>query len=234
MAEQKDKRIRIIKNGPYRVTDNIALDEKIITPGPHGYSYETRRCFRITGDFSLCRCGRSRKKPFCDGSHLASGFDGTETASRAAYDDQAVRIAGPGLIMADNLSLCALVRFCHQQDGDAWSLTENSDCDASRSQAIQAACDCASGRLTAIDKSTGQVIEPVFEPSISLLQDPEENCSGPLFVKGGIPVESADGKIYEIRNRMTLCRCGGSRNKPFCDSTHLQNGFQDSEQPAPD
>ncbi|UCF09264.1 MAG: CDGSH iron-sulfur domain-containing protein, partial [Thermoplasmata archaeon] len=44
---------------------------------------------------------------------------------------------------------------------------------------------------------------------------------GPIWVRGRIPIESADGHIYEIRNRVTLCRCGWSSNKPFCDSSHL-------------
>jgi len=39
-------------------------------------------------------------------------------------------------------------------------------------------------------------------------------------VRGKIPIQSADGKIYEKRNRITLCRCGESLNKPFCDSSH--------------
>jgi CDGSH-type Zn-finger protein len=39
-------------------------------------------------------------------------------------------------------------------------------------------------------------------------------------VRGEIPIQSADGKIYRIRNRVTLCRCGKSLNKPFCDSSH--------------
>jgi len=47
---------------------------------------------------------------------------------------------------------------------------------------------------------------------------------------GGIPIESSDGHIYEVRNRLVLCRCGESRNKPFCDATHISVGFSDSGQ----
>jgi len=45
-------------------------------------------------------------------------------------------------------------------------------------------------------------------------------------LRGAIPVRSADGEHYEVRNRQTLCRCGGSSNKPFCDGTHWK-GFKD-------
>jgi CDGSH-type Zn-finger protein len=50
--------------------------------------------------------------------------------------------------------------------------------------------------------------------------DPFLGVNGPIWVRGEIPIQSADGKIYEVRNRVTLCRCGKSLNKPFCDSSH--------------
>jgi CDGSH-type Zn-finger protein len=43
-------------------------------------------------------------------------------------------------------------------------------------------------------------------------------------VRGGITIESADGVPYEVRNRVTLCRCGRSDNKPFCDASHQFRG----------
>jgi CDGSH-type Zn-finger protein len=49
-------------------------------------------------------------------------------------------------------------------------------------------------------------------------------------VKGGVPVESADASVFENRNRVTLCRCGGSKNKPFCDGTHLKDRFNDGDE----
>ena len=53
-----------------------------------------------------------------------------------------------------------------------------------------------------------------------MIEDTEKKVSGPIYVRGGIPVVSADGKTYEIRNRVTLCRCGRSDNKPFCNGSH--------------
>jgi hypothetical protein len=70
------------------------------------------------------------------------------------------------------------------------------------------------------DKDTKKVCEPPFEQSIGVIEDPQKGVSGPVWVRGGIPVEAANGKTYEIRNRVTLCRCGKSSNKPFCDSSH--------------
>jgi CDGSH-type Zn-finger protein len=63
-------------------------------------------------------------------------------------------------------------------------------------------------------------VEPQLEKSIGLIEDPSKGVDGPFWVRGGIPVYSAEWELYEIRNRMTLCRCGKSANKPFCDSSH--------------
>ena len=109
------------------------------------------------------------------------------------------------------------------------NLTEKSDDSKSKEFAIQEACDCPSGRLVAWDKDTKKAIEPKFEPSISLTEAPYRKISGPLWVKGGIPLEGADGTEYEVRNRMTICRCGKSTNKPFCDGTHFPTGFKDGD-----
>ena len=48
----------------------------------------------------------------------------------------------------------------------------------------------------------------------------------PGFEIRGVTV--ADGERYEVRNRVTLCRCGASANKPFCDGAHGDAGFSDS------
>src|SRR5713226_10695678 len=91
---------------------------------------------------------------------------------------------------------------------------------AKRDMVKHEAGHCPGGRLVAWDKSPRQPYEPEFEPSLGLVEDPQLGVSGPIWVRGGIRVESADGTPYEIRNRVALCRCGGSANKPFCDGTH--------------
>jgi CDGSH-type Zn-finger protein len=63
--------------------------------------------------------------------------------------------------------------------------------------------------------------------AIGAIEDPAIGINGPLWIRGRIPVYSADGKPYEIRNRITLCRCGKSTIKPFCDSSHYPEEFQE-------
>jgi CDGSH-type Zn-finger protein len=82
------------------------------------------------------------------------------------------------------------------------------------------------------DAETGEVLEPELEPSISLVEDPAKDCSGPIWVRGNIRITSADGFEYEKRNRVTLCRCGASQNKPFCDGTHADITFKDGLSPS--
>ena len=86
---------------------------------------------------------------------------------------------------------------------------------------------CPSGRLVAWDRETKAPLEPRLERSIGVVEDPAEGVAGPLWVRGGIPVVAADGEPYEVRNRVTLCRCGASKNKPFCDASHASIGFTD-------
>ena len=54
--------------------------------------------------------------------------------------------------------------------------------------------------------------------------------NGPYLVQGPIHLVDADGKPFTVTgDRVALCRCGGSTNKPFCDGTHSKIGFQGAE-----
>jgi CDGSH-type Zn-finger protein len=223
-------KITIKKDGPYIVSGKLPLNKEIIAIGKEGEPekwVKGKEC-PSNDTCALCRCGESKNKPFCDGAHLKVSFNGTETASRESFEKQSEKIVGPDLILKDNQSLCAVARFCHMAGG-TWNLTENSDDPKSKEIAIKEACNCPSGRLVACEKS-GKAIEPKFEMSLSLVEDPQKGVSGPIWVKGGIPIESSDGTAYETRNRVTLCRCGKSRNKPFCDGSHIEEGFNDGDE----
>jgi hypothetical protein len=129
------------------------------------------------------------------------------------------------LILTDAQPLCAFARFCDVA-GQVWNLVEQPGAQAAALTAQEAGL-CPSGRLVAWDKETKTPLEPELEPSIGIVEDPAEGVAGPLWVRGGIPVVAADGERYEVRNRVTLCRCGASKNKPFCDASHASIGFTD-------
>lgn len=223
----ENQKIKITKNGPYLVSGGISLGELIIKPGQDGLEYVEGRVFPEKDVYALCRCGKSSTMPFCDGIHKVINFDGELTASKELFSNQAERYYGEHLILEDAEELCAFARFCHSKRGDVWTLTEEAIDKKDKALAIKMACECPAGRLVMIDKKTYTEIEPTFEPSIMLLQDPLQKCSGPLWVRGGIIIEDDKGYIYETRNRVTLCRCGESNNKPFCDANHINYKFND-------
>jgi CDGSH-type Zn-finger protein len=216
-----DYRIKVIKNGPYLVSGGVPLLEQIVCIDSEGEAHgwmEGKRYPQMES-YALCRCGQSQNKPFCDGTHIEIKFDGTETANHKSYLEQAGVINGPDLKLTDVKEFCARARFCHRAGG-TWKLTKRSDSPEARQIAIVESCECPSGRLVAWDRDD-RPIEPDLEPSIGLVQDPKVDALCPIWIRGGIPIESADGAIYEIRNRVTLCRCGLSSNKPFCDGSHM-------------
>lgn len=222
-TSSREYRIKVMKNGPYVVTGGVRLTRQSILCDSDGNGHAWREDETLPSPhvYSLCRCGQSKNKPFCDGTHVEVDFDGTEAAAREPYLDQAERIHGPCLDLTDAPPLCAEARFC-QPAGGIWDLTRRSDDPEARRIAIREAANCPSGRLVVWDKD-GRLIEPELQPSIVLVEDPQEGASGPIWVRGGIPIESADGTVYEIRNRVTLCRCGKSVRKPFCDGRHLKS-----------
>ena len=216
-----DLKIEVTKNGPYLVSGGLPLSEHHIVTNAEGESLDYREGNKhpAPAQYALCRCGQSGNKPFCDGTHARVHFDGTETASRKPYLEQVETIDGPTVRLTDAESLCAFARFCDPK-GRIWNLVEQTDNPEARKIVEYEAAHCPAGRLVVWDKKTGKPIEPKFKPSLGLIEDTARQVSGPIWVRGGIPVISADGKAYEIRNRVTLCRCGQSNNKPFCDGSH--------------
>lgn len=73
MADEPQVEIKVRDNGPYKVTGPVRLVD------PDGGVFAIPRGEAIV----LCRCGRSRTKPFCDASHKSSGFESCARAARA-------------------------------------------------------------------------------------------------------------------------------------------------------
>lgn len=226
MGDREGPTVRVSKDGPYLVTGSVPVARRTIVTDEKGESvaWSVGDHLPLRSSCALCRCGGSETKPYCDGAHALMGFDGTESASHAPYEEVAVAIEGPRVVLMDQVDLCADARFCAAK-GKAWHRVERDD-DESREIVIEESDLCPSGRYTARDLD-GTVHEPRLTPEIGLVEDPEAGVSGPLWVQGGIPVVAADGSPYQVRNRVTLCRCGKSANKPFCDGTHIETGFDD-------
>jgi CDGSH-type Zn-finger protein len=175
----------------------------------------------VRGVVALCRCGGSASKPFCDGTHSKIGFRGDNTADRGA--DRVERYPGPELTILDNRFLCAHVGHC--TDGlpvvfrygeEPWIDPAGADAQRIR-EAIER---CPSGAL-AYALGGQDVRDAEREPVITVSKD------GPYFVTGGIACETDAWCEGASREHYALCRCGHSKNKPFCDGSHYDAGFTD-------
>lgn len=224
--KKSEPRVVVSQNGPYIVSGGVPLSKQTIATDAGGDSEDWKESgtFPPAEKYALCRCGQSKKKPFCDGTHAKIGFDGSETANRAPYVDQATGFDGPELMLTDVESLCAFARFC-DPNGKVWAQVAGTDDPQVRAMFLRQVNDCPSGRLVAWDKATRLPVERELPVSIGLIEDPQEDCSGPIWLRGGVSLIAADGFAYETRNRVTLCRCGQSQNKPFCDGAHASIKF---------
>lgn len=219
-------KIKILPNGPYQVTALKNLTLEVNTPNQNNV-LEGRviSTFDVQDEIHLCRCGQSKNAPFCDGSHLTAHFDGTETADRTDYLARSEVFEGDDMQLLDD-ERCAFARFCHRERGEVWTLTENSSDPENKREAIEGASRCPSGRLTA--RVHGELVEETFEDTIAVSEDLQKGVSASLNIRGDFSLESADGTPYEKRNRLALCRCGHSKNKPFCDASHVNYEFNDA------
>jgi CDGSH-type Zn-finger protein/uncharacterized Fe-S cluster protein YjdI len=85
---------------------------------------------------------------------------------------------------------------------------------------------CPTGALHYARKDGGTPEIPAPEATIQLAPD------GPLYVRGAITLKASDGTVLMEETRLALCRCGASKNKPFCDNSHRQIGFKTDDHAA--
>ena len=212
--------IEITKNGPYEVTAVIPITPKRIVHSPEGESlaWATEAELEHPTPTWLCRCGHSENKPFCDGHHKTVGFDGTETASQETYQQQERIHPGDGITVHRVGDLCAESKFCVNRITDWFKMLPDTGDPSVRTALAAMVEHCPSGTL--VLELDGEIVEPALRRAISPVED------GPYSVTGRVSIVRSDGVPLEVRNRVTLCRCGASKNKPFCDGSHHEIGFK--------
>jgi CDGSH-type Zn-finger protein len=216
-------RVEVTEDGPYRVIGGVRLVRTGQVETEYGEPVDWEPDDPIeapTGDYDLCRCGNSSRKPFCDATHERVPFEGKEVADRGAFDDRAYPYRGGELTMHDDRTLCTRAGYCGDRFRNVWAMIADADDPAIAERIRRMSMLCPSGRLVTEPDGAGRD-EIAYEPAIAVARD------GPLWVRGGVPVVAADGTPYEVRNRVTLCRCGHSANKPFCDGSHKEVGFRE-------
>lgn len=223
------RRVVVLRDGPYLVYGQVPLRRvlKVVAP-ENGDSLTWRTTEQVPTEetYALCRCGRSSTKPYCDGSHAIVGFDGTETAKTGSYASRQWLSEGVGLSVRRVGSLCMHAAFCvgRQKQLDEW-LPDTADTDA-RAHVMWMIEHCPSGSYTYALEPDDAAIEPELPVAISVIEEEDGLASG-LWVTGGLPVLRADGRHWETRNRVMLCRCGRSGHKPLCDGTHRHVQFRE-------
>ena len=221
-----EAQLTVQPNGPYVVTGGVPIRRRRRVQSELGepMTWQTTVHLPTRETAVLCRCGGSSNKPFCDGTHGRTGFDGTESAPTTTYDQRAKSYQGVNVTVRDDRRICEHAGFCGNRVSNVWKMvggSATSDTVMTPAQMMAMIERCPSGALTYRLGPDEPDIEPDLPVAIGVVDD------GPLFVTGGLPVRRADGEAFESRNRVTLCRCGGSANKPLCDGTHTKIGFLD-------
>jgi CDGSH-type Zn-finger protein len=170
---------------------------------------------------ALCRCGGSANKPFCDGTHQKNGFSGANLADRSADTVQSYQ--ANRITIHDNRSICAHAGHCTDGLASVFKYKSEPWIDPAAGaveEIIQTIRRCPSGALSyTLDDIRGG--DQPREPSITLTKD------GPYAVTGSVQLLDQSWAQSASTGHYTLCRCGGSKNKPFCDGAHWNIGFKD-------
>jgi CDGSH-type Zn-finger protein len=219
------KMIEVRPNGSYRVTGNIPLVSKtqIVSEFGEPLAWKKDGVIPTEEPYHLCRCGASNNKPFCDRSHRAINFDGTEMAPTNLIAERRETYPGcKNIVIQIDMNVCTSAGFCANQFTSIAEMATHTDDTRVRALAIAMVEHCPSGALTYTLKEGEADIEVDLPQQIAVTTEVTTDGAilGPLWVTGGIPIIRSDGQPFEIRNRVTLCSCGRSQLKPLCDGSH--------------
>jgi CDGSH-type Zn-finger protein len=174
---------------------------------------------------ALCRCGQSKNKPFCDGSHRGAEFSSAPDHSKirnaeikytGTIDGRDVTIAYTPVLCSHAGECSRLARTIFNPSDKPWIKPENGSVDDVL--AVLAACPSGALRIAITDQTPQHLTTPDVEIAV------EKN--GPYWVKN-VPLEAEFNGVGASRSKYVLCRCGLSKNKPFCDGSHYDAKWQD-------
>lgn len=216
-----------LPNGPYYLIND--MEPKVVENLKNfkGDSLST------TVGIALCRCGKSNRKPFCDGTHSIIGFS-SENVNLNENDTNKLTIknkrrdyVGKEITIHDNRKICSHAKECVNNLPSVFKLRSKPwiDSDGSKMQdIINTVRKCPSGALSySIDGIEYRDPKEQRDPILTVLKN------GPYYITGGIDLIGENIEFGEgaSKEHYTLCRCGASENKPFCDGTHITINFKD-------
>lgn len=197
----KDTIIKVSKNGPYVITNLEGLKDVDGCTGEIGEPA-----------VALCRCGESGSKPFCDGTHGKIGFSDEKLEGRVPRKlDEYV---GKEITIHDDRGICSHAGYCTDGLPKVFRMRTEPWIDpdgASLEEIIETIRKCPSGALS-------YTVDNIKYDEYYVKEEVELAENGPLLVKGSIKLEDEDKP--ETDDHYALCKCGHSRNKPFCSGQH--------------
>ena len=170
---------------------------------------------------SLCRCGASANKPFCDGAHAKIGFSGVREKSEKIEPEKYV---GKDITIIFDRYLCMGDGHCGELEAVFGTHDEPKyEPDAAPAEEIiDTIQKCPSGALS-YEVNDVQHADYFKETQIVVEKD------GPYHCQGGVELidDQDSDALLPVGDHYTLCRCGASKKKPFCDGSHVDIGFKD-------
>jgi CDGSH-type Zn-finger protein len=220
-----------LPNVPYYLLNDM---EPKVVENLQNYKVET---LSTVSGVALCRCGASNNKPFCDGTHSTIGFSSENKTTAADNDsnrsehlikDKRKDYVGKEITIHDNRRICSHAAECVNNLSSVFKFNSrpwiNPD-SARAKEIIDTIRKCPSGALSYSVNGIEHRDPDEREPMVTASKD------GPYLITGGIDligdnIQWAEGAS---REHYTLCRCGASNYKPFCDGMHRTVNFKDEK-----
>jgi len=209
--EDQGIRIEILEDGPVILKGITGLTNS------KGEEVETEK---VT---ALCRCGHSSNKPYCDGTHKKVGFSGKREIDKPVNKER--EYAGENIVVYDNRIVCSHAGECVRNLPKVFRLGERpwiAPDNATMEEVISVVHKCPSGALSySVDGKHHRDFSHETEINIAY--------NGPYNVTGDIQINVEESLSPPSKEHYSLCRCGASKNKPYCDGSHGEAGFKDEE-----
>ena len=208
---QKPKpNIEPLENGPLKVNDVIDFKDA------EGNALETK------SEMYLCRCGVSCHKPYCDGTHLKVGFESAKSKDR--LPDRTDDYIGQEITVNDNRGICAHTGLCTANSPHVFNVGKDSCINPDADQIQQTTATIRLRPSGALSYTKNGILYKDLNRKPAIIA----SKNGPHYVMGFIKLKD-DDNAPQSTEHYTLCRCGKSKNKPFCDGMHKDTGFKDNE-----
>lgn len=216
-------KILLLPNGPYYLLND--MEPKVVEnlQNSEGQPLSTLR------GVALCRCGASKNKPFCDGTHGTIGFSSENKTqdNNPIIKDKRKNYVGKEITIHDNRKICSHAAECVNNLPSVFKFNArpwiNPDA-ADKQQIINTIKKCPSGAL-------GYSIDEVEYKDQERMSMVTVSKDGPYTITGVIDLIGDNIQFAEgfSKEHYTLCRCGASNNKPFCDGMHITINFKDND-----